>query len=286
MASRPMWRHQLSLAVFLALAAITLKADVPASGMRFATATSRRHDPNKIHQRRFDQQYDSYNWSGYAVTGASGSVTDVKGSWTVPTVACSSGSKRQSQSQYSSFWIGIDGFSDSTVEQLGTDSDCQNGKPTYYAWFEFYPNPMYLINNLTVHPGDVVSAEVVADGSGVFTVSLTDVTTGQSSGGISAQVPGAQQSSAEWIAEAPSSRKGILPLANFASVAFGQNYTRVDSTCFVTVNGTAGSIGSFGADVQEITMVGEHAPYATKAAPSALTTDGTSFTDTWYSAGP
>ena len=81
--------------------------------------------------------------------------------------------------------------------------------------------------------------------------------------------------------------QSILPLANFGSVAFGQDYTAVDSTCFATVNGAAGSIGSFGADVQEITMVGERSPYATKAAPSALTTpDGTSFTDTWYSAGP
>jgi Peptidase A4 family len=75
--------------------------------------------------------------SGYAVTGAAGSVTDVKGSWVVPAVQGS----RPSTNQYASFWVGIDGFSSNTVEQIGTDSDCQNGAPTNYAWFEFYPHP-------------------------------------------------------------------------------------------------------------------------------------------------
>ena len=36
---------------------------------------------------------------------------------------------------YSSFWVGIDGFSSSSVEQMGTDSDVVNGIPTYYAWY-------------------------------------------------------------------------------------------------------------------------------------------------------
>ena len=77
-------------------------------------------------------QSQSTNWSGYAVTG--GTFTDVKGSWVVPTVT-SSGTN-----SYSSTWVGIDGFSSSTVEQTGTDSDFVNGHAQYYAWYEMYPH--------------------------------------------------------------------------------------------------------------------------------------------------
>lgn len=104
----------------------------------------------------------STNWSGYAVTGPVGSVADVKGSWTVPAIqgSCSAGSKKQPNNQYSSFWVGIDGYNSNTVEQTGTDSDCQNGKQVYYAWYEFYPQPSFIISSLVIHSGDVISAEV------------------------------------------------------------------------------------------------------------------------------
>src|SRR3989475_12545199 len=150
----------------------------------------------------------SLNWSGYAVTGPAGSVTDAKGSWIVPSVTCSSAAS------YSSFWVGINGFGSNTVEQTGTDSDCQSGIPTYYAWYEFYPGPAFLITGITVRPGDRISAEAIYS-SGLVTVTITDTTTAQSfttSGGA-----GALRSSAEWIAEAPSSAGGVLPLANFGT---------------------------------------------------------------------
>src|SRR5712692_8671734 len=100
--------------------------------------------------------FQSTNWSGYAVTGPSKSVTDAKGSWIVPAITGTC----PSTNQYSSHWVGIDGFSSNTVEQTGTDSDCQNGAPTYYAWYEFYPHPSFLISGLTIRPLDVISAEV------------------------------------------------------------------------------------------------------------------------------
>lgn len=274
--------RRLGLGMFAVLATIALNAAARTSPnverlARFTPVAPGRHSPVKIHQRQSDSSWDSYNWSGYAVTGATGSVTDARASWTVPPVSCPVGSKPR-QNQYSSFWVGIDGFNDNTVEQIGTDSDCQHGRPTYYAWFEFYPNPSYIISSITINPGDVISAEVVSTGGGWFTVSLTNVTTNQSSGSISTQVPGAQQSSAEWIAEAPSSTSGVLPLADFGTVLFNQNGA--------TVGGTTGAIGSFGSNVQDITMVGQRSPHPIKAQPSSLSADGTSFSVTWYSTGP
>lgn len=145
----------------------------------------------------------STNWAGYAVDGKVGSVTDVKGSWIVPSV------QHSTNNQYSSFWVGIDGDSSSTVEQVGTESDTINGVATYYAWYEFYPKPCFRINSMSISPGDNISAEVKYD-QNKFTVYITDVTKKQSFS-TSAKVNSAQRNSAEWIAEAPWSG-GVLPL--------------------------------------------------------------------------
>ena len=116
------------------LAAGLWSADMPNS--EFSPST-RQHDP-MILRERHGALVTSTNWSGYAVTGPNGSVTDVKGTWMVPTLqSCTSATK------YSSFWIGIDGYDSNTVEQIGTDFDCINGTPTYYAWFEFYPHLLH-----------------------------------------------------------------------------------------------------------------------------------------------
>jgi hypothetical protein len=128
---------------------------------------------------------------------------------------------------------------------------------------------------LTIHAGDVVSAEVKFS-DGKFSASITDLTTQKSFAG-SGIVASAQRSSAEWIAEAPSSLLGILPLANFKAVYF--------TSCSATVNGVTGSIGSFGsAVVQQIKMVNKSG--ADKAVPSSLSPDGTSFSVKWVSSAP
>lgn len=219
----------------------------------------------------------SLNWSGYAATGAPGSVTDVQGSWIVPTIQGTC----PSTNQYSSHWVGIDGYSSSTVEQTGTDSDCQGGAPTYYAWFEFYPQPSFRIS-MAIHPGDVMSAQVSRSGSH-FKVTITDTTTGASFSKTKV-VSSAQASSAEWITEAPSSSGGILPLADFGTVQWGTDNTKIGSTNFATIAGVTGAIGSFGSSVHQITMVTSSG--AVKASPSSLSSDGTSFTVTWVSSGP
>src|SRR5262249_59134881 len=111
----------------LRLAAVRLSADA-AQSVHGLTITSHGHRPIIIHHVR-DTTVSSYNWSGYAVTAAPGAVTAVKGSWIVPAVqpgSCSSGTTNE----YASFWVGMDGLTSNTVEQTGTDSDCQNGVPT------------------------------------------------------------------------------------------------------------------------------------------------------------
>jgi len=218
----------------------------------------------------------STNWSGYAVTGASGSITKVNGSWIVPAVSCPA-----SGTLYSSHWVGIDGFTSKTVEQTGTDSDCSKGVPQYYAWYEFYPSPSHKISGMSVSPGDKIVA-VVTYTSGAFYVFITDFSTG-STFSASAKVSGAARSSAEFIVEAPSIcvlvKCKLASLANFGTVGFGYDNTGLLYTCYITKNGKAGTLGSFGSSIQEITMVDKS--NLVKAQPSPISPDGTSFTVQW-----
>ncbi len=199
----------------------------------------------------------STNWSGYATTGTT--YTDVKGTWTEPTATCSS-----RQTAYAAFWVGIDGDGTNSVEQIGTDSDCSRGRATYYAWYEMYPQyPVNLSN--PVSPGDSMTGEVKYNGSGSFTLSIKDNTKGWSFSTNQTYTP-AQRGSAEWIAEAPSSNSGVLPLANFGTVNF--------SNC--TANGA--SISS-NPNPDEIVM--ETSGGTVKAQPSGLGSGGSSFSVTW-----
>jgi hypothetical protein len=227
-------------------------------------------------RERHGNQVTSSNWSGYAITDAKESVTDATGSWIVPSVNCGS-----TPNAYSAMWVGIDGYSSNTVEQIGTESDCVNGAADNYAWFEFYPHNFYTIESAPIKSGDVISAEVKYSG-GKFIVSLkvnhgTPFST-------STKLNQAQRSSAEWIVEAPYSG-GVLPLADFNTTSFGVDYTDIAGTNNAVVAGASGPVGSFNpSHVFIITMTADNS--AIKALPSVLSTDKTSFSDTWYSPGP
>jgi hypothetical protein len=195
----------------------------------------------------------STNWAGYAATGSR--FTSVSSAWTQPTASCTQATT------YSSFWVGIDGDGTSTVEQTGTDADCSGGRPSYYAWYEMYPKfPVNL--SLPVRPGDHMTASVTTNGSGRFTLTIRNTTTGGSFT-TTQTLKRARLGSAEAIAEAPSGSGGVLPLTNFGTASFSSTI----------VNGAA--IGSFSPD--RINMV---AGGVTKAATSALS-GGTSFSVAW-----
>jgi hypothetical protein len=165
-------------------------------------------------------QAQSTNWSGYAVSGSPGSFHSVSSSWIEPTATCTGGA------EYAAFWVGLDGYNSNSVEQTGTDSDCNGGTPSYYGWYEMYPAyPVYFSN--PVAPGDAMSASVTFNGSATYTLVLTDNTQGWTQTETQNQ-PGLANSSAEVITEAPSSSSGTLPLADFGTV----NYSAA------TVNGS------------------------------------------------
>lgn len=213
----------------------------------------------------------SSNWSGYAVQSAS-QFTVAEGKWGEPTATCNSNS-----AQYSSFWVGIDGYSSNSVEQLGTDSDCNGrGRPSYYAWYEMYPaNSVELsTTQYPVKPGDTLSASVTVSGTN-FTLSIASsegwsFKTTQSGAGLA-------QSSAEWIAESPeicSRRCTLAQLADFGTVNFSASEAAVSG-------GTAAPISSFTADSGPHEILAVTNSGTVRAQPSALSASGTAFSIAW-----
>lgn len=210
----------------------------------------------------------SSNWAGYAVASRlesplSGSVSDVQGTWTVPSVSAT-----DSDHTYSSAWVGIDGYSDRTVEQTGTEHDMTPDGPVYFAWFEMYPKFGYRILNFPVEPGDRISAEVEYIGNNQFRLTIVNLTRDITFS--ITQHEKARRQSAEWIAEAPFSG-GTLPLADFETLTF--------TGCSATVSGHSGSIGDPAWQHDGITMTLEDG--TVKAATSNLSGGGSGFAVTW-----
>jgi hypothetical protein len=215
----------------------------------------------------------SSNWSGYAdsppTTGGS-TYTSVSGTWRVPSAKCPA-----SGVALAAFWVGLDGFSDQTVEQDGTIVECVYGFAFYLDWWEMYPTNAIQVENL-VSPGDLISASVSFNGS-AYVLALTDntspadsFTTTQSCG-----TTACDNASAEWVAEAPENgATGKLEkLANFGTWTL--------SAAAETYDGTAGNISS-GPTVNQIVM--QDAAGHVKAMPGALTSGGTAFKDVWKKA--
>jgi len=249
--------------IWLLLAASPALAQIANGGI-----TPRQHGPMRLHERIDEGSMTSDNWSGYAVTGTD--FTFAKGSWHVPEVDCS-----VTPTGYSAFWVGIDGFSDGTVEQTGTASDCSSGTAQYYAWYEFYPAGSVVISSMPVSPGDTMGASITYK-NGVFTIGIHDHTTGAEYTKSKA-VPGADRTSAEWIAEAPccTSGGGILPLADYVYAVFGEDYNADADTDYATDSSESDKpIADFGSHVQKITMV---KGAISISVPTALSKDGTSF---------
>jgi hypothetical protein len=215
----------------------------------------------------------SVNWAGYAVTGTT--FSSVSGSWIQPRATC-----KKNANQQNATWVGIDGFAstDRTVEQIGTDGDCvkvrgrHTGTPSYYAWFEMFPAAtVFLPTSLyPVSPGDALSASVSVSGS-TYTLSLTDALKWTA---VVKQTPSSppQNSSAEWITEAPTQCGGagcaVLQLANFGSLGFTgalANGQPISSPSFIST---------------QINMTNKNGKKP-KALTSPLGPGGTSFTVTW-----
>jgi Peptidase A4 family len=141
---------------------------------------------------------DSFTGSG---------LNSVTGQWTVTAVA------RSRKATYSSEWVGIDGYSNSSLIQTGTESDYYNGSAHYYAWWEILPAAETVIPSISVQPNDVMTASITRSTGSSWTITITDTTTNRSF--TTTQTYAGPQTSAEWIEEAPTVGGRVATLANY-----------------------------------------------------------------------
>jgi hypothetical protein len=162
----------------------------------------------------------SSNWSGYAAHGSSATFKAVSARWRVPAATC-----EKDQQSFSAFWVGIGGYDENStgLEQDGTELDCNaNGTESVSAWYELLPAAPHTVS-LTVSSGDLMSASVRIAGKSV-TLKINDLTTHKSFT-KTVRDSDIDDTSAEWIAEAPSDCSSdsdceVLPLADFGAVRF------------------------------------------------------------------
>jgi hypothetical protein len=198
----------------------------------------------------------STNWSGYAATG--GTFTSVTGSWKVPTVASTT-------SGSDATWVGIGGLNTVDLIQAGTQATVSGGQVFYQAWFEMLPAASVPIS-LSVGPGDSVTVTITQRNDLDWLIEVKNNSTG---GRWSRTVQyRSSRSSAEWVQEAPSSNRGLLPLTDFGKVTF--------TDASAVRDGASRDLAEL--DAKAITMVnGLRQPLAV---PSEVSADGDGFTVT------
>jgi hypothetical protein len=189
----------------------------------------------------------SSNWSGYAVHRTGLKFRRVSGSWTQPRATCPSHERT-----YSSFWVGVGGFSTSAkgLEQIGSELDCNAaGQQRSAVWYELVPAPSRHIT-MTVKPGDRLNASVTVVGNRV-SFRLVDATRGET---FSKQLStrSIDLTSADWITEAPSTCDGFgscqtLPLTDYGSAHFTK--TRAE-----TIAGHSGAITNSAWDTTRLVL--------------------------------
>jgi hypothetical protein len=203
----------------------------------------------------------STDWSGYVTAAKAGTYKKTSTTFTVPSSISCTGTDTAS-----SFWAGIDGDGDGTVEQDGVEADCTNGTPSMFAWLETYPAPEEeIVNNQTeqpapVEPGDVFVSTVTENSSSEYTFVLDDETQGWSISTQQAMPSGytGEGLTSEVIAEATTECNpacAVMPLTNFGKVAFTS--ATYNSTAYASTNTTridlyqnnveADSVGALGA---------------------------------------
>ena len=178
----------------------------------------------------------SENWSGYAATSKS-QFTSVHATFVQPALKCNGGAH-----QWTSNWVGLDGYNNQTVEQDGTFATCggpDHNVPTYTAWYEMYPAGSVGVFHVT--PGDLIDASVNFTG-GQFVLTIADLTSGKSHT-FSAGCASCARASAEWIIERPAlcnsafTKCFLTALADFKSTAM--------SAATASTGGATENAGSF-----------------------------------------
>lgn len=242
----------------------------------------------------------SRTWGGYVIESADSGVSAIKSSWVVEKAraAADSGVGYTDLTQ----WIGIGGSNphgslvfdttrskggalnlkakpgmkvDTTLIQIGTESENVFGKAKYSAWIETLPDIYHKLgpNKLVVNAGDTMNASIsLVEGTrDVYEVRFENLTTGQS---YSERIRySSSRRSAEFITEIPLGMLTVStkPKGTF-KVGFGRKYTGGQENV-VVVDSVEEQIGKFRCRPVVLQMLQLHGRYPTFS-PGRLEGDG------------
>jgi len=203
----------------------------------------------------------SSNWSGYVANG--GTYTSVTGTWIVPQVGATT-------TGADATWVGIGGVTGTDLIQAGTQATVTgDGSVTYSAWTEILPDYSRTAP-LQVTAGDTVTVTITEQSSGVWLIVMVNNTTRDTYEKTLNYA--SSRSSAEWVQEAPSTSRGIVPLDDFGTVRFiAGSAVRYGTTLGLSALGAT--------PVAMVNRAGQAI-----ALPSTLGADGSSFAVTRTSA--
>jgi hypothetical protein len=193
----------------------------------------------------------SQNWSGYAVAGKNGTFTKnnsaIYAQWVVP-VAQQPFGVCNGIWDYSSQWIGFDGFNSGDVLQAGTEADaiCSGGitESYYSSWIEWYPYSETRVGYPVAEAGDLMGSEVwYTTASPYGHAYLANFTLNSSDSYAFNPPPGTAYvgNSAEWIEERPGVGGGLADLTNYVADPFNFNYATNTKSKFYPSKSGAGT---------------------------------------------
>jgi hypothetical protein len=170
--------HFLCAAVLAATASGPVAAETGGPSARLTNSPMQADHTPDGNIRRIHNSIVTAYWSGYAVN-ASAPYTSASGTFQVPSARYDG---LANATEYVSQWVGIGGYGDSTLIQLGAMEIAPTaGSTSYLVWYELYPAGAVGIPH-TASPGDIITASLQCTGacspSSVQTwqLSLTDQT--------------------------------------------------------------------------------------------------------------
>jgi hypothetical protein len=200
----------------------------------------------------------SGNWSGYAIVNSNNPFmatnTTIYGSFVIPVAQQAFGTCTNTL-DYSSQWVGIDGYGSPDVFQAGVEADAKCSGSYYSAWYEWYPNNESRIGNFAVTAGDLIylyiwNTSLTQGNYYIVNVTANTSTSAQFTAPSGTQLTG---NSAEWVVERPGVGGGLATLTNYTTIPWYDSQVTVPNSKGGTTEYSPGK-GGAGSTVYSITM--------------------------------
>lgn len=191
---------------------------VPASGsLRHTLPLAHPAHPFRTHPLQRSTKFNtvkSNNWSGFATYGDH--FRFVSATYTIPSLNCAVSPDGSTDSE----WVGLDGYTSNTVEQVGDYAVCSGGTPSYFAFYEMFPSASVSFSG--VNPGDSITVSVFFTGS-QWTLSFVDNTNDTAGFSTTQSCPSGstcRNANAEIISEVPNGGPPSESLPDYGIVGF------------------------------------------------------------------